>query len=73
MSDIKRNLPDVIITGQLKKQMLEIQINERDSVIKGLKQRLEDLKNIEEKRIILDINMQEKMKESLETEFKLEN
>lgn len=55
MSDIQR-LPALIKTDpELSKKHTQIIINEKISQIKGLEIRLEDLKNIDQKRIELQI------------------
>jgi len=49
MSDIVRQDP------LLKAKMKKIQVNERKSWINGLKQKLKDLRNVEQKKIELQI------------------
>lgn len=60
MGDIKRNTSLVPIEGELKKKHTEIQINEKLSHIAGLKQRLDDLENIEAKKLRFQIEVLEK-------------
>jgi len=61
MSDIQINQRDLVpIVGELKKQQLVIEINEKLASVKGLKLRLENLVNIEQKKLEFQINVLEK-------------
>ena len=61
MSDIKRNLPmdPEVVPKELHEMHLQIQFNEKKSIIAGLKQRLKDLDEIEKKRLEFEIGMRE--------------
>lgn len=60
MSDIRRNNHLVEMNAEMKKKHIEIMINEKKSVIHGLKRKLEDLENVEAKKLRLEIEMREK-------------
>ena len=59
MSDIRKNtgLVPVDSDPELFKKHIEIQINEKLSLIKALEQRLNDLVNIEAKKLTLQIDV----------------
>ena len=75
MADIKRNMTDLLAgDSDLQHQHLKIMLNERQSKINALKLRLQDLVNIEQKKIEFQINLEEKAIKDLEVKMaKFEN
>jgi len=66
MSDIQKNTALVPIEGELRKKEIEIRINEKKSNIFALERRLQDLVDIEKKKIELQMEILEKEIEFLE-------
>ena len=70
MGDLQIAQKEIVpIIGKLKQQQLEIEINEKLSAVKGLKLRLENLVNIEQKKLEFQIDVLEKQIEHFKGQF----
>ena len=69
MADIERNVPAIVIEGELKRQHIQIQINEKKSQVKAFERQLEDLKDIAQKKLEFNINCANKEIEMLEKQL----
>jgi hypothetical protein len=70
MGDLQVAQKEIVpIVGKLKKQQLEIEINEKLASVKGLKLRLENLKNIEQKKLEFQIDVLEKQIDHYKNQF----
>jgi len=72
MSDIQKNNSLIPMTSDLEKKHVQIQINEKKSLIRALGIRLDDLVNVEAKKLQLQIEKLTLEIEHLSNEFAIE-